>query len=295
MASGVLIMNFSGSCARRAAAFLVLFSIAPEASAEIVEKVVKLPVRVSIDGEVVTREITLTVVRDDARKKSAFMILNHGRAPSAEGRARYGRAVFRDQARYFVQQGFAVFLPTRIGYGVSGGPDVESSGACNAKNYAGALAPAVAQVAAAVNYAHTQDYVDGARGVVLGASVGGFTTIAASAASLRGVKAAVNFAGGAGGDPEKRTGAPCQPERIGATFGAYGARGGVPTLWLYAPNDRYWGASYPKQWFAQFVARGGKGQFVALPPSGDDGHVAFTRDMESWKPSVAAFLKRAGI
>jgi dienelactone hydrolase len=226
---------------------------------------------------------------------SAFMIINHGRAPSAEGRAKYGRAVFRDQTRYFVQQGFAVFLPTRIGYGVTGGPDIETSGACNAKDYASSLAPAVAQVAAAVNYAHAQDYVDGARGVVLGASVGGFTTIAASAASLRGVRAAVNFAGGAGGDPEKRTGAPCQPDRIGATFGAFGGSGGVPTLWLYAPNDRYWGASYPQQWFAQFVARGGKGQFVSLPPSGEDGHGAFTKDMESWKPSVAAFLKSAGI
>jgi dienelactone hydrolase len=288
-------MHFLKSGARRAAACLVLFSIAPDASAEIVEKVVKLPVRVAANGETVAREITLTIIRDDARKKSAFMILNHGRAPSAEGRANYGRAVFRAQARYFVEQGFAVFLPTRIGYGVTGGPDVESSGACNAKDYPAALAPAVAQVAAAVNYAHAQDYIDGARGVVVGASVGGFTTIAASAAGLRGVKAAVNFAGGAGGDPEKRTGAPCQPERIGATFGAFGARGGVPTLWLYAPNDRYWGASHPKQWFAQFIARGGKGQFVSLPPSGEDGHGAFTKDMGSWKQSVAAFLKSAGI
>jgi dienelactone hydrolase len=288
-------MHFFRSPARRAAAFIVLFCIAPDASAEIVEKIVKLPVRIPIDGEMVTREITLTVLRDDARKKSPFMIINHGRAGSAESRAKFGRAVFRDQARYFVQQGFAVFMPTRIGYGVTGGPDVETSGACNAKDYQASLAPAVAQVAAAVKYAHEQDYVDGARGVVIGSSVGGFTSIAASAASLRGVKAAVNFAGGAGGDPDKRTGSPCQPERIGATFGAYGARGGVPTLWLYAPNDRYWGASYPKQWFSQFVAKGGNGQFVALPPSGEDGHLAFTKDMESWKPSVAAFLKKAGM
>jgi dienelactone hydrolase len=279
----------------RAVTCLILFSAAPDASAEVVEKVVKLPVSVSAGEETVSREITMTIVRDDTRKKSPFMILNHGRAPTAERRAKFGRAVFRDQTRYFVQQGYAVFLPTRIGYGVAGGPDVESCGACNAKDYAAALAPAVAQVAAAVTYAQAQDYVDGSRGVVIGSSVGGFTTIAASAASLHGIKAAVNFAGGAGGDPDKRTGAPCQPDRIGATFAAYGARSHIPTLWLYAPNDRYWGASYPKQWFAQFTAKGGKGQFIALPPSGDDGHLAFTKDMDSWKPSVAAFLKNAGM
>ena len=280
---------------RPAALLFALLASAPRAEAEIVETVVKLPVRVLHDGQPVSQDITLTIIRDNARKKSPFLILNHGRAPTAEGRAKYGRAVFRNQARYFVQQGYAIFLPTRIGYGVTGGPDVESSGACNAKDYASSLVPAVAQVAAAVTYAQRQDYVDAARGAVLGSSVGGFTTIAASAASLHGVKAAVNFAGGAGGDPVKRTGAPCQPDRIGATFAAYGARSRIPTLWLYAPNDRYWGASYPKQWFAQFTAKGGKGTFVTLPPSGDDGHQAFTKDMDSWKPSVAAFLKNAGL
>jgi signal transduction histidine kinase len=152
-------MSFFSGSVLRAVACLILFSAAPDASAEVVEKVVKLPVSVSAGGETVSREITLTIVRDDTRKKSPFMILNHGRAPTAEGRAKFGRAVFRDQTRYFVQQGYAVFLPTRIGYGVTGGPDVESSGACNAKDYAAALAPAVAQVAAAVTYAQAQDYV----------------------------------------------------------------------------------------------------------------------------------------
>jgi hypothetical protein len=55
-ASGISIMQFSGSRALRAAAVLALLFMAPGASAEVVEKVVKLPVRVSIGGEVVTRE-----------------------------------------------------------------------------------------------------------------------------------------------------------------------------------------------------------------------------------------------
>jgi dienelactone hydrolase len=278
----------------RAAAVLILLTVAPRASAEIVETVVKMPVRVSANGDTIARDITLTVFRDDARKKSPFMILNHGRAPSADGRATFGRAVFRDQARYFVQQGFAVILPTRIGYGVTGGPDLETSGACNAKDYQNALAPAVAQVAAAVAYAQAQSFIDGTRGVVAGTSVGGFTSVAAGAASLQGVKAIVNFAGGAGGDPVKRMGNPCQPERIGGAYAAYGAKSHVPTLWLYAANDRYWGATHPARWFAQYQAGGGKGRFVALPASGDDGHTVFPNDMESWKPSVVAFLKASG-
>lgn len=287
-------MPFSARAILAPTAFLMAAAMAPQARAEIVEEVVKLPVNVVSDGATVSREITLTIVRDTARRKSPFMILNHGRAGTSEERAKFGRSVFRDQTRYFVQQGFAVFLPTRIGYGVSGGPDLETSGGCRAKDYARAIGSAVAQVAASVAYARGQSYVDAGRGVVLGQSVGGFTTIASAAARLPGVRAAVNFAGGAGGDPKMRTGAPCQPERIGATYAAYGATANVPTLWLYAQNDKYWGETHPKQWFAQFVAAGGKGQFVALPAAGEDGHSAFRTNMESWKPSVATFLKRAG-
>lgn len=262
--------------------------------AEIVEKIVKLPVRAVVDGQAVERDMTLTIVRDDARAKGPFMILSHGRAPTAEGRASYGRAVFREQARHFAQQGFVVFMPTRIGYGVTGGPDLESSGSCKAKDYEASLRPAVAQVAATAKYAREQAFVDGGRGVLIGTSVGGFTTIAAAAAGVPGVRAAINFAGGAGGDPKARPGEPCQPERIGATYGGFASRAHIPTLWLYASNDRFWGADYPQRWFAQYTAAGGKGEFVALRPTGEDGHSAFTKDMDGWKPSVSAFLKKAG-
>lgn len=265
------------------------------ALADIREEVVKIPVQIRSGFQSVEQNITVTIVRDDQRKRAPWLILNHGRSGKESERKNYGRAVFRDQARYFAQRGFVVLMPTRIGYGVTGGPDLERSGpSCGSRDYRAALAPAVAQVSATIDHARALPYVDPARGVILGQSMGGFTTIAAAAAGLPGAKIAVNFAGGGGGDPVLQVAKPCRADLIEDTFGGYGATARIPTLWLYSENDKYWGPDLPRAWFAAFKAKGGAGDFVSLPPSGDDGHSSFTKNMAAWKPAVEAFLKKNG-
>ena len=255
----------------------------------------KLPVRVAgPDGAPYSQEITLTMVYDDARKKSPFLVLNHGRSGDPQERKNYGRAVFKMQSRYFVERGFAVFMPTRIGYGVSEGPDLENSGPCSSKDYPTANSAAIAQISAAIRYAKSQPEVDGSRGVILGQSVGGFTTIGTAAENIPGVKVAINFAGGAGGDPKGRPWNPCQPERIAQTYASYGAKAKVQTLWLYSANDDYWGPEHPKKWVAAYTERGGKAEFVPLPAYGSDGHATFAKNQTVWQPPVEAFLKKNG-
>lgn len=269
--------------------------LAPPAFAEIQEKIVKIPVRVpGPDGAPYQQDITLTMVFDDKRKTSPFLILNHGRAVSPQERKNYGRARFTAQSRYFVERGFAVFMPTRIGYGVTEGPDLENSGPCTNKNYYASLAPAVAQAKAVATYAKAQSFVDPQRGVLLGQSVGGFTTIGTAAENIPGVRVAINFAGGGGGDPKGRPWNPCQSDRIAMTFGQYGAKAKTPTLWLYSSNDAYWGPDHPKKWVASYISNGGKAEYVELPAYGTDGHSSFNGNPDAWKPKVEAFLKKHG-
>ena len=53
------------------------------ASARVIEEIVEVPVRVAgIDGTPVSHTIKVTIFRDDARTRSPFLILNHGRQPS---------------------------------------------------------------------------------------------------------------------------------------------------------------------------------------------------------------------
>lgn len=262
------------------------------AAAAVVEEIISIPVEV-VDrhGKAVKQPITVTVFRNDARAKAPFLVLNHGRSGRPEERSKLGRARFPGNAKYFVERGFAVFVPTRIGYGVSGGPDVEDSGRCNERDFPPGFEAAAQQTLAVVRHAKTLPYVAADKGIVVGQSFGGATAIAVAAKNEPGVLAAVSFAGGAGGRSKSHPGDPCRPDLLGKTFAGYGARARVPTQWLYSQNDQYWGARIPKGWFDGFVKTGGRGRFVELPPSGDDGHSSFSRNPNGWRPSFEAFMR----
>ncbi len=60
---------------------IVLIAASTTAVADIKESVVKIPVRVQgPDGAAHRQDITLTIYRDETRKKAPFLILNHGRS-----------------------------------------------------------------------------------------------------------------------------------------------------------------------------------------------------------------------
>lgn len=276
------------------AVFAATLLVAASACAKMVEQIVDLPVRVvSMKGETVEQTIKLTIFHDDARPRAPFLIINHGRSALAEERASFGRARFIANVRDFVAMGFVVLLPTRVGYGVSGGPDVEYSGDCKQRNYPPAYEAAAEQTLRTIEYARGLHYVDAANGVVLGQSFGGTTALAIAAKNIPGVKAAVNFAGGGGGNPKTRPAQPCRDDLLNALFASYGKTARIPTLWLYSENDLYFGVDKPKRWFESFRASGGRGEFITLPPFEPDGHRSFRENPGAWRASVEAFLRQA--
>lgn len=280
---------------RAPALALALLACALPARAILQEQVIELPVSVTTaKGKAVSQPIKVTVFRDDAIARSPFLILNHGRAAKREDHAKLGRARYSANSKYFVGKGFAVFVPTRIGYGVTGGPDVEDSGACRSKNYPPVYEATAQHTLQILAYARALPYVDGERGIVLGQSFGGTAAITIAAKNTPGVVAAVNFAGGGGGNPTDRPRDPCRPDLLGKLFAGYGKSARMPTLWLYSENDRYFGKEHPHAWFKAFVAAGGKGEFVQLPAHGEDGHGSFTSNPDAWKPALDAFLRRNG-
>lgn len=264
-----------------------------------IEEIFQLPVTVTnMYGRVVTQPITVTVFRDDEKTGQPFLVLNHGRPAQSADFARMGRTRFSDNSNYFVSKGFAVFVPTRIGYGVTGGEDMEYSGTCSNRNYPAAYEAAARQSVALIEHIRTLPYIDASRGLVVGQSFGGATAIALAAKNLPSVVAAVNFAGGGGGDPIGRPENPCRADLLEDLFASYGNTSRIPTLWLYSENDRYFGKEKPLSWFKAFVSKGGTGKFVQLPalapPLGDDGHSSFTRNPAAWRPAFEQFLESAG-
>lgn len=277
-------------------ATVVLFAAALPAQARLHEQVIEVPVTVQdMYGRPVAHPVTVTVFADERNPQPApLLVINHGRAPDANDRAAIGRAKYSEASRFFVQQGFIVAVPTRIGYGVTGGPDVEDSGACERKRYPPGYAAAARQTVAVLAALRRRPDAAPDRAVVLGQSYGGTTAIAVAGLNPPGVQAAINFAGGGGGNPKTRPQQPCQPAGLESLFAGYGATAKIPTLWIYTENDMYLGADYPRQWHAAFARAGGRSQFLQFPPLGSDGHSLFTRSPATWQPAVLEFLRANG-
>lgn len=269
----------------------------PKLAEDIHETIAKVPVTVTLpSGKSHTGQMIVTHFRPQGDGPFPIVIMNHGRDGSAEKRAQPPRQRYTSVARYWIRRGFAVFVPTRLGYGETGlDPDPEFQGACASAEYGRPLAVTVEQIAATAKFARTLPWVDAKRLIVMGQSAGGFGSIGASAANLPGLVAAINFAGGRGGNPEKNPGKPCAPEQLAALYGQAGKNAKAPMLWLYAQNDKYWGPQWPGTWHAAYVKAGGRAELKTFPPVSEDGHTLLNRGFRLWRPVVDQFMAKLGV
>ena len=275
---------------------LGLLALAGIAEARPREEPLDVPVQVTdAYGKQIRHTVKVMVFSDDANPASApVLVLNHGRAGSAQDRAALGRVRYAEATQFFVQRGFIVAIPTRIGYGATGGEDVEDTGACNSKHYPPAYLAAAQQTLAVLEAVRRRPDAAKDRAVVVGQSFGGATALAVAALNPPGVQAAINFAGGGGGNPTGRPRQPCSPAALERMFRNYGQATRIPTLWVYSENDMYFGPTYPREWHQAYTAAGGKAKFVQFPPQGEDGHLLFSRFPQLWQPAVAEFLDEIG-
>lgn len=238
--------------------------------------------------------IPITWYRPPGAGPFPLAVVSHGR-DAPEQRRRMGRARFETLARYLVAKGFAVAVPTRVGYGETFGDfDPENTGGCAVMRVDAVADAAAEQVLAAVEHARTLPWVDTSRWIAVGQSVGGLATLAAAARAPAGLVAAINFSGGAGGNPHFRPGNPCSPQQIERLWRSRGGLATAPTLWVYWRNDRYWGAEWPQRWLRAWTDAGGQARLLHLPEVGTDGHVGLSRDMDRWVPLVDAWLAPLG-
>ena len=239
-----------------------------------------------------TKPVVVTTFRPPGEGKFPLLILNHGRAVEAT-RHLQGRQRFLLQARWFVERGFVVMVPTRIGYGETFSPfDPEFVDACRQIPRLDRKDEALyRQIMAAYDYAKTQDYVDISRWLIAGQSLGGYTTVTVARRAPPGLVGAINFSGGYGGDPGNRKGNSCNPQAWETSLAKKVAESAVPTLWLYWKNDWYWGEAIPQKWFRSFQVGGGQGEFVHFNPIRGDGHTGFSQDYKNWAPVAERFLQ----
>lgn len=283
-----------------AAAALLAHADEPERlHADLREAIVRVPARVEdAFGKAVEGELVVTTFRPAGPGPFPLVVISHGR--DSDKRAEYKRPRYESAARFFVRKGFAVAVPLRLGYGeLAAAGDPEDSVACNMPRFGLALLAAARQILAVRDFMARQPDIDASRTLLVGQSVGGISTIAATAAHAPGQVAAINFAGGHGGNPETHPGDPCQAEqlrRLYRSFGEANARTAppTPTLWVYAENDRYFAPRHARRWAEAYAEGGGAVNLRLLPPFGTDGHKLFSNGNDVWQPLVDEFLATLG-
>jgi len=237
------------------------------------------------------------------------VIFSHGRSGSPAGRAamKAPLAANSDAVRYWHARGYAVVSALRPGYGENTREDPEdhgvrwSGGTCNGQaDFAKTTAAATLAMRSVHAWVVEQGWVAKNRILLVGQSVGGLTTVAACGQNWPGVMGCINFAGGAGGNPEASPAASCRPDAMEQQLANPGKSTTVPTLWLYSANDKFWGAEAPKQWHAAYrqaaaaAGQNAESEFFSAPPVGQDGHSLHSAGSRFWAPAVTAWLHKHG-
>jgi dienelactone hydrolase len=267
----------------------------PVRAADLREEVLHIAVKTQdLYGKAAEGNIPVTIFRPAGEGPFPLVIMNHGR-PVQDKRGLLGRQRFEHLSRYLVRKGFVVMVPTRLGYYETYSQfDPEDSGGCTTLRPEPVGTAASDQVLQTLEFARTLPYVNTQRWLVMGQSVGGLTAVATVSRNPPGLVAGINFAGGTGGDPDKRTGDPCNPRAIESLWRSKAAGARAPMAWFYWANDKYWGADNPKRWHRAWTEGGGQAEMFAMPASGVDGHSGMSNDMDRWAPLLEEFLARHG-
>lgn len=264
-----------------AAAWLAVMLNAAAALAETVE---------ALQARIDDRQIAVYVHRPEGVGPFPVLVLSHGSPRDAAGRAEFGKGTLAAVARHFTARGVMVAVPIRRGYGAEGGAWAEGYGACGRAEFHSAGLSSARDIRAAVDAVLSRSDADRRRVVLMGVSAGGWGSIAAASQTVPGLLGVVNFAGGRG---SQKAGEVCSPDALVSAAGRYGSGSRVPQLWLYSSNDRFFGPEIAGRLHRVFQEAGGRAEFVAAPPFGEDGH-RYIRAIDQWQGKVDGFLAAIG-
>lgn len=209
-------------------------------------------------------------LQNGGRARRPLVVINHGSDEST--REAVAMPVFYWLSKWFVDRGYVVLLPQRRGHGATGGESAEGRDTCANPDHHGAGLAAADDIEAGLLYMARQPFVDGSQIVVAGVSTGGWAALALASRNPPGVQLVVNFAGGRGGHAYGRPHAVCAPDRLIESARAYGSRAQVPTLWIYAANDSYFGPDLATALASAWSDNGGRAELHVLPAYGSEGH-----------------------
>jgi pimeloyl-ACP methyl ester carboxylesterase len=86
----------------------------------------------------------------------------------------------------------------------------------------------------------------------------------------------------------------CAPDKLVETTAEFGRTARIPTLWIYAENDTFFGPDLSKRMHEAYAGAGGNAEYHLLPAFGGDGHflIGSADAIPLWAPLVSQFLDK---
>jgi dienelactone hydrolase len=236
-----------------------------------------------------TKTLDALVVRPDAPGPFPLALITHGLPRSLTEIPAMRPELYISPAIVFAQHGYAAVVVMRSGYGRSTGPFTEDIGPCEQRTYLKAGNAAGADVLSALSALQREPWVDRARVLLIGHSMGGFAVLAASASNPPGVLGTISFAGAVG---SPRPDYVCQPDSLIDADRTFGSDAHIPSLWIFAENDDFFSPALARAMLNAYVANGAPASLFEAPSFGRNGHLLiWSADGAAWWPRVAAFLR----
>ena len=286
-------------------AFFAVSTVAAAMAGGVLAQSRPAPAVVSSSGTPDYDRLTLSVPSPDRRTpmrtvvfkpkgKGPFplVIVNHGSTQNVARRALMSAPQYTALSLWFVARGYAVALPQRPGHGKTGGPYLEDQGGCTGADFGKAGLATADSIETALRYLTGQSYVRRDHVIIVGQSAGGWGALALASRNPAGVSAVIAFAPGRGGRSNDRPNSNCAPGKLVETAGQFGRTARIPSLWLYAENDSYFGPALSRRVVDAYRAAGGIAEYRLLPPYGNDGHrlIDLKDGDKVWGPLIENFL-----
>lgn len=234
------------------------------------------------------RGLEALLIRPAGSGPYPLALISHGTPRDASARATMSANALYRQGIEFARRGFAALIVMRRGYATSGGAYAENSGPCQRRDYLRTGRESTNDLRAAVQAMKGRNDVTTSDFIAVGNSAGGFASIALSADPPPGLAAAISFAGGRGSRADDDV---CDEDSLVGAFAALGRTSRLPTLWIYAENDRFFGPALARRMRAAFTGAGGRAHFIDAGVFDEDGHRLFARGIAQWTVMIDEFLR----
>lgn len=271
------------------------FALAEEA---IIEESTVL--KVNIDGK--PTELAVFIAKEGgAAKPLPIYVFTHGQFAKPEVRARMKATNFRKHLRDFARRGWLAVFVLRRGYGPSKVVgDSYKIPNCRNRDYEPTIDASTDDLEAAIKEIAKRPDADADVIVASGISAGSLAALNLVTRDIPGLKAVINFSGGIltevkdGKKPGRKT---CRKADLVKWFRNLDRKQQVPSLWLYAANDRLFSPDFVREMHSAFTAAGGDAELHQFGRVGKDGHyMAVEPDgILKWLPAVDWFFRKQGL